>query len=798
MKSVLTIVIFFQILVATAQNNVQLSGKVTSKETKEVLAFTAVTVFNATTNKLISYEYTNEKGEYQFKIPSETSVYMKADLLGYNDYQSEKITLLKNTIKHIQLSESAEVLDEIEIFQKKKLISLKGDKLIFDVEKSGIGEGNSGLETISSLPGMRLDKDDKIVFRGSSNLQVMINGKRSLLSGDALTEYLKTVGGDNIKKIEVITNPSARYDAEGTAGIINIQLKKAVDAGLTGSLYTAIGGEYFKNSNGGSLYYQSGKWSMNASGRYARFNSINEREIVRNVQNGTTTNTAEQLNDWLPKSKIYSGKFGIEYSADKNNVFGTSVNYNVYKSDEETLGKTNEYSNKTFKKYTLLSEEANKINKTLTGNLYHTYTSDSLDTKINTQFNYAFYNNSSNEITSNEYFLPNNTKYQNDFIIRLNNPASYKIFNTKLDVEQQLNDNFNIETGIKYSYVNNDYDNQYSVKNTSGIFEANLQRSNHLLYKEHIFSAYGIVAYNTENWSLQAGLRAENINYETNSLTTNTKNNKEYTSWFPSFSVNRMFEKNKLQFSYSRRIQRPRYLDLNPFYEYLDTYNVAVGNPNLQPQFTNAFNIAWVNRQKTTLSLYANFNSDVIYYKVAYNPTENITVNSQDNIANSIHSGLSFSTSFNPTKIWTSYFNTDISYNRKKSEITDYQFDNSGYAWEVSLNNEFDLKNNWKVFASGYYYDGGTSGNWKNNPAYDISFRIRKTFNDGKWRLQLKGDNILKKSLMSAVVTQENVTTNWINKWETRRITFSVTYNFGKGKKKSVKKADLGDEKSRL
>lgn len=367
-----------------------------------------------------------------------------------------------------------------------------------------------------------------------------------------------------------------------------------------------------------------------------------------------------------------------------------------------------------------------------------------------------------------------------------------------LDVEQRLNENFKMETGVKYSYVNNDYDNQYSIKNTNGFFEPNLQRSNRLLYKEHIFSAYGIVAYNTEKWSLQAGLRAENINYEANSLTTNTRNSREYTSWFPSFSINRIFEKNKFQFSYSRRIQRPRYLDLNPFYEYLDTYNVSVGNPNLQPQFTNAFNFAWVNRQKTTLSLYANFNSDVIYYKVEYNPTENITVNSQDNIATSINSGLSFSTSFNPTKIWTIYFNTDISYNRMKSDIDEYEFDNSGYAWETSINNELAFKNNWKLFVNGFYYNGGTMGNWKNNPAYDISLRVSKTFNDGKWRLQLRADNVLKKSLMSAVVTEENVTTDWINKWETRRIGFSVTYNFGKGKKKSTKKVDLSDEKSRF
>ncbi len=798
MKASITILIMLQVFFLRAQNKVDVSGKVTAKETNRALAFTAVRAFDAENNKLITYAYCNENGEYEINIPTNTRIYIKAGLLGYGNYKSEVFTVSKNDIKDIQLTESAETLKAVEVFQRKKLIQLKGDKLIFDIEKSGIGEGNTGLETISSLPGMRLDKDDKIVFRGSSNLQVMINGKRSLLTGDALTQYLKTIGGDNIKKIEVITNPSARYDAEGTAGVVNIQLKKAIDLGLAGNIYSSIGGQYFKNSNGANLYYQSGKWSINTSGRYARSNSINEREIIRKVQNGATVNTAEQLNDWLPRSKSYSGKLGVEYSLNKDNVLGTSFNYNVYDSDEETIGKTNEYTNSIFNQYTLLNEQGKKREGTLTGNIYHTYTSDSLDTKVNTQFNYAIYNNESDEITENQYFLSNNTKYRDDFIIKLNNPATYRIFNTKLDVEQKLNEKSNLETGIKYSYVDNDYDNQYAIKNTSGVFGPNFQRSNHLLYKEHIFAAYGIIGYNTEKWSLQGGLRTESIEYGSNSLTSGVKNSKKYTSWFPSFSINRMFENDKIQFSYSRRIQRPRYLDLNPFYEYLDTYNVQVGNPGLQPQFTNAFNFSWINKQRTTLSLYGNFNTDVIYFKVDYDPTENITINSEDNIASSINAGISFSTSMNPIETWTLYLNTDVSYNRMESDITDYKFDNSGYAWEASLNNEFKFKNNWKFFANGYYYNGGTYGNWKNDPAYDISFRLRKVFNNDQWRLQVRADNVLRKSLMSAVVTQQNVTTDWVNKWETRRFAFSATYNFGKGKKKAAKNIDLKEEKGRL
>lgn len=798
MKSIFTIIFCFQLIVLNAQQKAELIGVVTSSSNKEILSNVAVTVFNAKTNVLIEYSYSNENGEYKIPIKKGMKIYVKADLLGYKDYKSEAFVLLENSTRNIILKESTEELDEIVIFQKKKLIRLSGDKLIYNIENAGLGEGNDGLETISKLPGMRLDKDENIVFRGNANLQIMINGKRSLLSGDALTQYLKTLGGENIKKIEVISNPSARYDAEGTAGIVNIQLKRGKDIGLTGSLFSSIGGDYYRNSNGANLYYQSGKWNFNLSGRYARFNSINERAIIRTITNPGNIVVLEQLNDWFPKSNSSSGKFGGEYSIDKNQVIGTSWNYNKYKSKDQTLGRTNEYINGAYDRYTLLNELANEKQNTLTGTLYYTYQSDSLDTKLNVQLNYANYDNDKNEVTENEYFLANKSKYQNDFVIGLTNPATYNIINSIIDLEQKLNDTYKLETGVKYSFVDNDYDNKYAIRNVNGEFVPNIQRSNKLLYKEHILSGYGILAMNSEKWNIQAGLRVEHINYRATSITANITNKKKYTSWFPSLSINKMFENDKIQFSYSRRIQRPKYLDLNPFYEYLDTYNVSVGNPNLQPQFTNAFNIAWIHKQKTSLSLYSNFNSDVIYYKVDYNPIENITINSQDNIASSVNVGLSFSTSLKLKKWWSIYVNNDLSYNRMKSTITNYQFDDDGYNWYVNLNNEFSLKHNWKLFLEGFYNLGGVYGNWNNKPSYDISFRVRKTFADNKWRVQLKGDNLLKKSLFSSIVTQQNVVSDWTNKWETRRISLSITYNFGAGKKKSAKRANLNDEKNRL
>ncbi|MEE9363664.1 MAG: outer membrane beta-barrel family protein [Cellulophaga sp.] len=800
MKSFIFLLLFASITILNAQQTT-LEGTVHASSSKNTLEVTAITVFNSASNKLITYTYSDAQGHYTLNIDAGIAIYVKAELLGYLEYTSEKILPSKGVNKkNIMLQENTEELEEVVLLQKKKLIRLSGDKMVYDVENSGVGDGKDGLEVIRKIPGMRLDKDENIVFRGSTNIQVMINGKRSLMTGDALTQYLKTLGGENIKNIEIIANPSARYDAEGTAGIVNILLKKSQDNGLTGNISSSVAqADFFRHSNAMNLFYQKGKWSLNGGGRFARFNSVNNREIIQTINNPGDQIVFEQLNDWYPESGSASGKFGVEYTINKNKTIGSSVNYNSYTSDENTEGRTNEYYNKNYLRYTILDKKGVIDNKTLTSNLYYSFASDSLDTKFNIQLNYAHYNNKKNTTTTNEYFLVNNnSKYQDDFVLKHNNPARYHIFNTKLDYERKLGKGYALEAGLKYSYVNNDYDNDYANLTPEGEWIPNTSRNNQLVYKESILSGYGIASWNSEKWSLQVGLRTEYINFKATSVTIDQITKDNYTALFPSFSMNRSLENDKLQFSYSKRINRPRYLDLNPFYEYIDTYNVTVGNPDLKPQFSDNFNFTWVHKQNTSISVYSNFSTDVIQYIVDYDPITKITTSYSDNIATSTNAGLSLTTTITPTEWWSIHFNGNASYNRSESNIPDYEFNTEGYNWYVMLTNTLALKNNWTFNHEVFYDNGGTYGNWANKSSYDMSFSIKKMLFDKKLRLQFKGDNILKTSFFSSIITQGNVRTDWTNKWETRRFTLSATYNFGSGKRKSTKQIDLQDEKNRL
>lgn len=798
-KSIITIVFALCVSFIAAQE-ITISGKITSKETNEILPYTAITTFNAATNSYINYGYTDENGNYSISF-KKTPFYIKAELLGYKSYKSQIIQPSENNItKNIILEEDASELDEVVILTKKRLIRMTGDKMIVDIEKAGLGDGNDGLETLSKLPGMQLDKDENVVFRGNANLQIMVDGKPALLKGDELKQFLKTLDGSNIKTVEIIANPSAKYDASGTGGILNIRLKKSPNTGLTGNIYSSVGyAEFIKNRNGINLYNNTEKWNMNAGLYYGYNESVNHRKVIQTIEEPGLTTVLEQLNDWFPVSKSLTAKFGVSNRISENANIGTSWNFNSYKSDALTEGRTNQYYNAIYEQYTLLNSTQTDNNKTLTGNVYYSYVSDSLDTKLDIQLNYANYNNGNNELITNKYLTANtDVPFRDEEAVKNDNPTKYKIFTAKIDFEKKLTKKMSLETGLKYSYVDNDYNIMLKNRDANGNFILDTNRSNHLLYKESITAGYAITNYALNKWNFQAGLRAEHINYNATSATNTTSNSDNYLSLFPSFSVNGNFDDNQYKFSYSKRIKRPRYLYLNPFFEYTDTYNISVGNPDLQPEFTDAFELTWVRKYRTSLSFYANFTDSEMYRILDYDEATKITTSYYDNIGKSVSIGTSFNTTIELTKIWETALYSDVSFRQAKSDLQGYKFNDSGFGFFGSINQTFKLNNGITLNWNSFYSTDGPYGNSRFKPSYDMSFGLKKEFFNKKLGVNLKADNVLKESQWREITTQDNVTTNWTNQWETRKFTLSLIYNFGSGKEKSVKDTDLQDEKSRL
>jgi outer membrane receptor protein involved in Fe transport len=799
MKTTIAILLFFSMNLLSAQSST-ISGTIESKNNREKVAFATVSIFDANTKSFVKSTTTDEKGTYDIHVTN-VAFFVQIEIIGYKTFRSKTFTPTNGNLnQNFELEEDVLALNEVVVMQNKSLIKLSRDKMIVDIEKAGFGNGNDGLETLSKLPGVQLDKDENVVFRGSNNLQIMIDGKPSLLTGEELKQYLKTLDGANIKAVEIIANPSAKYDAAGSAGIFNIVLKKSAANGLTGNVRSSIGyAEFIKNYNGLNLYNNTEKWNLKFGLNYGYNESVNRRTIDQTVATPSLTTTLKQKNDWLPVTNSYSGNFGAAHQLNKNATIGASTNYSIYKSDEKTNGRTEEFDNAVYKRFTILDTQDDILNTTLTSTLFYNFASDSLDTKIDAQLSYANYQNDSDRLTSNAYFnASTNEIYRNTEAVKYQNPTNFNILSAKIDFEKKVTKTFNFETGTKLSYVNNDYTINLQDRDDQGNYVLNTNRSNHLIYKESIISGYGITNLTKGKFDIQAGLRAEYINYDATSLNSNSTNKDHYLSLFPSFSVNGNFESNQFKFSYSRRIQRPRYLYLNPYYEYIDTYNVSVGNPDLTPQFTDAFELVWIKKQKTSVSLFANFSKDEMYQIIDYDQDTKITTLFYDNIGKSKSIGLSLNTNWSLKKWWEVQLNTEVAYGQATSNLEGYKFNNSGVSYSGALNQSFTLAKDWSATWNSFYSQNGDYGNTTFKPSYDMSFSMRKDFFDKKIRMNLSAQNVLKKSQWIQSTQQDNVTTNWINRWETRKITLSITYNFGTAKKKEVKDADLNEEQNRL
>ncbi len=428
----------------------------------------------------------------------------------------------------------------------------------------------------------------------------------------------------------------------------------------------------------------------------------------------------------------------------------------------------------------------------ISGNLFYNFTSDSLTTKIDAQVNYSQYKKAIDGFQQNKYASGN--------IDRLDglNQTKYNLMNAQIDLNQKLSPKLNLEAGAKFSYVDMNYFNQYEIAQGSAFILPDSLMTNDFLYKEKLTSAYSQLNYNLEKWNFLVGLRMENYAYEATSIINNQTNEDNYTHWFPSASINYQNEKHQYRASYSRRIQRPGYLNLNPYFQYLDAYSIERGNPNLKPQMYHSFELNYIYNNALSFGLYGYLYKDGFVDVIDYQNQENYNIIYQSNAAKGSRFGFSASVPYEVGKWWTMQFGLDAYLETEKSEIPNYSYKGSGYGYEFNTYHRFTLPENWVFTLNGFLNGKSQTPTGYNPMIYDFSTSVRKSFMDEKLQFVAGCSNILKKSMWNAYSTVENVQTHWVNKWETRRFYLQLTYRFGSSKERKVKNTSLEDEKNRI
>lgn len=672
------------------------------------------------------------------------------------------------------------ILDEIVITQKKTLYTQKSDKIVFNVEESMVSQGGNALDALSRAPGIVVSQDGDLSIRGQQGVGVMINGKLTQLSQKELANYLKSIASSNIKQIEVITNPSSKYDATGKAGMINIVLKKSKSDGIKGTLFSNYGrGRKNRTNSGFNLGYNKNKLGLFGSYSYTfrgeeerkKFNqtqyaTADRQEISsKNFQTSTTNEPLTSNNFKIGSQYEISSKTNIEISIDakigryQNMANGTNTVFNGFRELEFDALTFND-SKERWNDYTYAVSGIHKF--------------DSIGKNMSFDLDYETSKFRSAQFQSSENINSPGTIGTNDR--RGYVPSQLRVFTGKVDFTNPIDQNQTIEWGAKTSIKSNNNPSVYEFfQDGQWIVDAN--STNHFKYNENIYAAYTNYKYKKDNLIIQGGIRTEYTDIDIIQKTLKVKHSNNYLKWFPSVSLKyELNNNNSFHTSYSKRINRPSQFDLNPFRFYDDLYNYSQGNPELVPEITHLAEISYNRKNTFMASLYFSKTSNVFTEIYTYTPADNTTVTSQINMDESYSYGLNITNTSEIYKWWSlntlfNVFETRFTGNSPIATSVDPKI-----TFNLNVQNSFIITDSFKAEANAQYQSKSNVGVYVRDDFFDFSVGISRQVFSNKGSIKLSIIDIFN-------TNKYNITSNIgitdINKkynLDSRVVTIGITY----------------------
>ena len=772
-----------------------IKGRVTDANNQPIV-FATATLINAKTNKMEKGEVSDNKGEFVISKINPGEYILSISMVGYAKHESEKITInITNPVveKTIVLKETSHQLDNVVVIAKKKFIEQTVDKMVINPEASITTASENVYEILKKLPGVTIDNSDNISLKGKQNVKILIDEKPTYVSATQLAAMLKGMQGKNVDRIEIIENPSARYDAEGNSGIINIKTKHNKAPGFNGSAFagTETASRFGWNS-GLDLNMNYGK--LNLYGNYSLYNwaGSNSMDATRRFTS-TAMNGAYQL---INTNGTYDGqsgnyKVGADYFIRKNHVVsvmlrGSNGHNNTYDQNATTF--TDKYlkvdSSLISKSYTTQHW------KNQTFNVNYKWDIDSTGQSLSADFDHAWFNYTSPNYQNGIYYNAAGNNLNHDVLVNTMQGNDISIYTAKLDYILPLGKKFNIEAGAKASFVNTD-----SKIDMTGY----LVQNDHFIYNEDIQAAYINGRAQLNKTTLQLGLRLENTVSKGTSVTTNQVNDTSYLKIFPSFFVQQALNKdNKINFKYSYRIGRPNYDMLNPFRWMVDPYTYNVGNPNLKPQFTHSLSLSHSFKDILFTSLGYNYTKGLFSQIILQNDETKSIYQTNENMNNSVNFNASETVQLQPSKWWR----LNGTFTGMYKEI---QFNsNTGgsinrWSFNSNMSNNFSLPFKLEMELSGRYSTGELVSNIVVLSHYSIDFGIqRKVFKD-MGSIKLSVSDIFNTNQSRAYAKYDNVDLEVKHKNDSRQFRITFNYRFGKSefKTRSNRSSASSEEQSR-
>lgn len=759
-------------------------------------------------SSFIKTALSNVDGTAEFEDIKEGNYYIYINDFVFEKYWSSLVSVTGATeqihLEPIQLQTKSHQLKEVTIQAQKPFIERKADRMVVNVENSIVSTGSTALEVLERSPGVRVNQESGINLKGKSGVTVMIDGKPTPLSGADLIAYLKSMPSSNLERIDLITNPSAKYDAAGNAGIIDLRLKKDKRDGYNGSIGLNFGqGVYAKPSANGSINYRNKKWNIYTTQAINAPRSFTDFYINRKFfQNGDgpLESVFDQNTFTRQPQTSYNSRLSLDYYATQNTIWGIMLNSTFYQGNRDGTS------------HALITEP--------TGALLYTNETKNLlnDKRYNLHANANFKSTlakSGTEISGDFDIGKYHARPYQDIYIDLfdaaNKPLESRTQNSdqlgqinirslKFDISRPYKNKAKLEAGIKSSNVMTDNDLKFfNVLQTA--YHLDATRSNHFVYDETIHAIY--TNYNKEfkSSSVQMGLRIENTRTTGNQLTTGEKLSRNYTQLFPSIAISQKInDKNDVSISYSRRIDRPTYRQLNPFKILVDNYTYVSGDPYLFPVLTNSVQVGY-----TLFSKY-NFTASFVQSKDVI--TDVFVQDDQTKISTQVPANLQNFQQFDFTanfpvsiKNWmNSNLTISTNSNNYSSPLQNGQLKNNFNAWDFSVNNGFILgKKGWTAELNSFYQSKNAWGQFIIRNLAQVSVGIQKVSSNKKHTYKLAAADLFRTNHIAVIVKYQNQDWHTDRRWDSRFVTLSYTYRFGKSTVARARSHSSGveDEKRR-
>ena len=778
------------------QNKATVSGNV-KDNTGKALHSVTVALLQAKDSSLVKADVTDGQGQFLISTNKTGKFILSYILLGYEKAYSTGFELTDGQnyeVKAASLEPASKKLQDVIVIARKPMIEIKADKTVFNVENSINATGSNAMELLQKSPGIQVDNNDNISMKGKTGVKIYIDGRLTQLDTKDLSAYLKSINSNDIEAIEMIGNPSAKYDASGNAGIINIRLKKNKNFGTNGSVNLGyVQGITPKGNGSVILNYRDKQINLfsNIGGNVGVYE--NDLQLYR-IQKDTLY---DQNNTNKNQEKSFNLKAGADYFIDSKSTLGLLVTGNFSDQEFSSNSLTNIYYQPTGK-YVKTLQAFNTIpgkRTNLNSNINYRY-ADTSGKEINFDADYGQFRGTGRSYQPN-YYVDFSGKPIYQVINRNYTPTDIDIYTAKVDLEQNKWKG-KLGYGAKFSYVKTT--NTFEFYNDiSGIPVKQLSRSNAFAYTENVNAAY--VNYNRQfspKWSIQTGLRVEQTNSEgilTRADGVDQPDNtvkRNYLDLFPSAALTWTINpKNTLNLTYSRRIDRPTYQDLNPFENKLDELTYEKGNAFLLPQYTD--NIELTHTLFSIINTTIGFSHVKDYATQTTDTAYNTTFVQQKNLASQDIFSFSVGSQLPIAKWWTGYANFWYNYQIFNGEIGANKVHTEVPMYGAYLQNSFTLGKGYSAELSGSFNGPAIwGGTWRTESQGGIDIGFQKQLMDKKATLKLTATDIFHTQPWTAKSDFGGLNIKGSGSWESQTVRLSFTYRFGSNQIKTSRQRQTG------